>query len=212
MTPQQAIEVIESKRLYLVGTRSLVYKKLTVTQKVTFFRDKNGKRKVLTREFLDTHYEVLDTFPLSEVPKESIKSLRKTGIPGFILKAAGKYYYTSVPRNINFIAQKLIKSGHKCSQSCTHLSPIPMELGGCLKIYDDQMHIEDLDFIQAGYESFNCKSSYNALFVASCTHYEKAEPRKKLSAAQKKKINKDFIDFFQWYLEESSKRTTQSFL
>ena len=212
MSPQQAVEVIESKRLYLVGTQSLVYKKLILTQNVTFFRNKNGKRKVLSREILNKSYEILDTFPLSEVPEESIDHLRNTGIPGFILKASGKYYYTRVPRNINFIAQKLIESGHKCSMSCKHLSPIPVEIGGCAKIAQDDKHIEDFDFIQIGYEAFNCRKEFNALFVAKCENYEKSEARPKLTPAQKRKLSKDFIDFFEWYVEETTKRSPQDFL
>ncbi len=212
MSPQQAIEVIEMKKLYLLGTQSLVYKKLTATQKVTFFRDKNGKRKIISREFLDKHYEILDAYPLSEVPKESIKSLRNSGVPGFILKSAGKYYYASVSRNINFIAQKLIESGHKCAMSCKHLSPIPVAMGGCPKISQDDKHIEDFDFIRFGYEAFNCRKEFNALFVAKCDTYEKSEARPKLTPAQKRKLSRDFLDFFEWYLEESTKKNVQDFL
>ena len=211
-SPQHTIEMRDFNKLYLIGTQCLIYKRIHETNRVVFCKVKKGKRKIISKELIDRNSEILETFPLSEVPKEEISSLRSSGIPGFILKFKERYYYATVNPRINFISQRLFESGHRCSKDCKRLSPMPVELGGCPKVSHDQPHIEDFDFIQIGYETFNCAAPCNAFCVASCCNYEKEPARKELTAKQRAKICRDFADFTEWYLEEVNNKKEQRYL
>ena len=117
---------------------------------------------------------------LKEISPEEIDVFRSKGISSFVLKVEGKFYYASIPNNINFIGSTILGS-HRCSTAgheCHRLSAASDEDGGCEKVRDSQKKIEVYHWITKGYQTFNTKHDF--LKVVECSHYVPSAPRKKI--------------------------------
>jgi len=130
-----------------------------------------------------------EDYPLREVTPRELFLLRTSGKPGFVLKQEGKYYYTTIPKQLTFHSRE-ISGEHMCSRNgkvCSRLSAAEDCNGGCGKVRDldplayinnKKFHeavrlsarIEKYPFIRSGYESFNTPT--NSLVVLSCDNYQ----------------------------------------
>lgn len=113
-------------------------------------------------------------FKLKKIKEDEIKNLRANGIPGFILKEKGNYYYTEINNNSKFLSSTLLGT-HICT-NCKHLSAFPDELGGCARIRNNCSNIEKFDFITLGYETFNVLQE--CFVVIKCKNQESFDKRK----------------------------------
>lgn len=184
--PQTKKNIIELK---LYGTRALVQNKLEKTYEIPTKRDPKTKNVVELKEgrkLIDTKFiEQLAYFPLRKVTIKELAELRASGIPGFVLKDSGKFYYTAIPKKLNLITTNVLKK-HNCGENCSRLSPAADEDGGCAKIRDRfEKHIEKYDFIIQGYETFNCNRE--SLVVSKCAHYE-TKKHQRLSPIQRRNL------------------------
>lgn len=124
------------------------------------------------------------SFALAEVTYEKLTEYRMSGIPSFMLKLDGKFYYTRIPNDINFITANIL-GAHQCAvvkHECSHLTAASDEEGGCAKVRDRSHCIERYPWITRGYETFNTK--HDVFVVVNCLHYEKCPPRKKLTTEE----------------------------
>ncbi len=115
--------------------------------------------------------------PLCEVSTDTLKLLRDSGKPGFVLKKDGKYYYSAHPRLPDYQYMHDGLKGcrsHMCNEKsmiCKRLCALPDSMGGCAKIRDEDSVIEKYDFITEGYEFFNL-STQSAFVVLDCENWK----------------------------------------
>lgn len=127
--------------------------------------------KMLERKLVDEIIKHLE-FALTEITVEELKEFRRNGIPSFVLKKDGKFYYARIPREMNFFSMDIFGE-HQCAlqkQGCRHLSAASDENGGCAKVRNHATYIERYDWIKSGFETFN--TNRDAFLVANCLHYE----------------------------------------
>lgn len=138
-----------------------------------------------------------EDYPLQEVLPETLRVLRDSGQPGFVLKKDGKLLYATHPHLRRYQSKLDCIKGdrtHKCNDKymmCQRLSALPDAKGGCAKIRDKYYFIEDYDFITEGYEFFNINQ--DSFVVLECRHWvpnDKANtaPRVSKSDATKRKL------------------------
>jgi len=118
------------------------------------------------------------SFRLEEITPEELALHRISGIPFFVLKTDGKFYYCSIPSNIN-VSSSFILGTHCCSGAkydCMKMYAKSDEEGGCAKVRDRIPHIEKYDFITTGYEIYY-PDERSTLTVIDCKHYKLDQPR-----------------------------------
>lgn len=179
-------EVKVTKKIVLEGVKCLKEQKITTTFELTTEIDPQTDKpcKVLPKKQIDQKVEVLRSFELFEVEPESLLVYRKNGIPSFVLKIDGKFFYAAIPNDLNFVSSALLGT-HMCAAAgneCRRLSAASDEQGGCEKVRNRSNYIERYDFITTGYETFNTKR--DSFVVINCTHHEKCPPRKKLTTTE----------------------------
>lgn len=154
--------------------------------KITVYETNNNYKKVLvenpiTHRFheetvtVSSEEKEVRVFPLREISREEIFILYESGVPGFVLKEHGKFYYAEIKRNTKIESSMLGK--HLCA-NCQHLSSASDEEGGCIKVRSLSKGIERFDFISFGFETFNTRS--DSFIVFSCSNFEDDHPRPKV--------------------------------
>lgn len=119
-------------------------------------------------------------YPFKEVDTSQLEELRKSGIPGFVLKEYDTYYYAEIEKDIQ-IPLNLLKRRHKCDDIyvCQRLTAASDKNGGCGKVRAYSRCIERFDWITLGYETFNTANN-DVFFVGECMNYIKANTSKKV--------------------------------
>lgn len=138
----------------------------------------NEKERVLSEE----------CFPLSEVTEKEIYMLRIGETPGFILKKEGRYFYSTIPKNLKFFGQRILGQ-HCCSDYGSDCKYLYASKNGCPKVRDLSQEyyvrlgykkqvavglakrIEKYDFITLGYETVNTNEDF--FVVAECKKSER---------------------------------------
>ena len=129
--------------------------------------------QVLSRQRISEEVEE-SNFHLEEISEKKLKKLRKEEKPSFVLKMAGKYFHTEVPKNISFISADIL-GDHQCAvygNGCKHLLALPEKEGGCKKVLDRWKRLEKYPWITIGYETFS--TNHDVFVVVQCEHYCKA--------------------------------------
>lgn len=132
-------------------------------------------KKLREEKLINTEKKEIAKFKLRKVKKEEIQNLRASGIPGFILKEKGSYYYAEINNNTKFLSSNLLGS-HKCA-NCKHLSALPDALGGCARIRENCSNIQKYDFITLGYETFNV--TQESFVVVKCKNQKSFDKNKR---------------------------------
>ncbi|MBR2725782.1 hypothetical protein IKE87_00725 [Candidatus Saccharibacteria bacterium] len=157
---------INIKTQFVLVERALRYEKVK-----EFFEIKDEFTKVP----IDSIVLESEDYPLHEVLPETVRIIRDSGQPGFVLKKDGKLFCTTHPHVRRFQARlDGIKTNgiHKCSEKdmiCRRLSALSDAEGGCAKIRDEDFAIEKYPFITEGYEFFNINQ--NCFVVLGCQHW-----------------------------------------
>lgn len=162
---------LDTENMNLV-VRSIV----TEYEVVKKLNPKTKKMKLQGKRQISFH-TVTDLISLVPITVPEIKKLRQTSQPTFILKRYGKYFYSEVPADMNFLTSKIVGS-HKCAlfnKECTHLSPASDADGGCAKVREKSTGIEKYPWILEGYEAFNME--HDVFSVVTCDHYERSPKR-----------------------------------
>lgn len=136
-------------------------------------------------------------FPLKEVSNEELRTYRKSGNPGFVLKLGEKLYYTELTEDISLFAMDLLGK-HKCvdgDKICKRLSALSDEEGGCAKVREFSTGIERYDWIAKGYETFGTK--HDAFVVVECDHYEVCPPREPVPFNKRNEMRLE-LAMFMW--------------
>ena len=144
--------------------------------------------KYLDDNLLPRQEEVLKSFPLREISLEELEQLRNQKIPGFVLKEYDKYYFAHIPENEKILCIQNFCS-HQCA-NCNRMSAESDECGGCQKVRTGARYIENFEWIDIGYETFNTR--LNVFFVSQCSHHCNIPKRKFVSKRQRQKILQDF--------------------
>ena len=135
------------------------------------------EEKVLYHETCTKQGKKVKEIHFEEITSSEIEEKRSSGIPGFIVKDNGNYYYAQIPQGMKFTGNVL--GQHMCVPTsdcvCARLSAKPDEEGGCAKVRDRISHIEKYDWITQGYETFN--TNQDCLIVKECSHYTPNAPR-----------------------------------
>lgn len=176
-TTKKTLEVSEViKDITLEGITALRAIKSTTTFEVVR-ESYPGFKKIVSKTLIEEKEEVLH-FPLIEVTQQMLTYYRSENISSFVLKIDGKFYYTSIPNNLNFVDSKSLGK-HKCSSSgylCNRLSAASDKEGGCQKVRNKSKYIEKYPWIKIGYETFGTK--HDVFVVVKCEHYENCPPSK----------------------------------
>ena len=169
------------KNISLEGVKTLKAEKITTTFEVKrkLHPKTNQPFKVVTKNQVEMFVEPL-SFDLVEVTPEELAVYRTSGIPSFVLKMDGKFYYSIIPDNISFVSADIL-GVHQCGV-CHHLSAASDENGGCAKVRDHSQCIERYPWITTGYETFNTK--HDSFVVGNCLHYEPYPTRRKFSPSE----------------------------
>lgn len=105
--------------------------------------------------------------PLMKITAEELQVLRDAQRPGFVFKENGNYYFAKIPAKTNLVSEHLL-GAHLCA-TCPHLSAKSDEEGGCAKVRNRSMFIENYDFVVVGYETIG--TVCNAFDVVKCTNH-----------------------------------------
>lgn len=125
-----------------------------------------------------------ESIPLKEIPEEMIDYYRKTGIPSFLLKADGKFFYATIRNDIDFLFSNILGL-HKCGlagKECSRLSAASDENGGCAKVRNYSRRIELYPWITKGFETFN--TTHDSFSVVECDHYKIYTPKEPMSVVE----------------------------
>lgn len=162
----------------LLGTTALMAIKYTIINRVVKELHPRTKKpwKTISSSQIKEMVETLN-FPLRKVSPEEVSEFREKGIPSFVMKVCGEFYYAKIPNNITFMSSSILGT-HVCAEvhkECRRLSAASDEDGGCKKVRDSLKRIEDYPWITKGYQTFNTKC--NSFRVVACEHYEKCAPQ-----------------------------------
>lgn len=158
----------------------------------------NTPIRMVSKKLIDENVKEL-SFEFKEVTPEQLADYRKKGRPSFVLKKAGKLYYTEIPRDISFVGSKIV-GRHMCAiagKECRRLLAARDEEGGCAKVRNKATYIERYPWITDGYETFN--TNKDSFVVGNCKHYEPCPPRKNLTAAE---VNRAKLGLAQFYWDD----------
>lgn len=147
--------------------------------------------------FLNKSQEILATepiqIPLKEISVETLEKIRRLQksrqlkTPLFLFKEYGKYYVAQIKEKMSFITTQIFDDTHLC-KNCCHLSALPVEKGGCRKVYDQRKMLEKYTFIDIGYQTLELNaSSMEILSICKCENYEKSQPRNNVPTILQKK-------------------------
>lgn len=106
-------------------------------------------------------------YELTEISVTDLISKRKSGLPMFLLKQDGKYFYTEIPNDISFLASDILGS-HLCG-NCARMSPATDAGGGCAKVRNRVGRIERYPWITLGYETIN--TNVKSMVICNCQHF-----------------------------------------
>lgn len=174
------VKTNESICLYaksLEGLKLIVKQTVERTEKV-YNVDENGKEHFSHKNGVTRKNEMVE-FPLTEVSVDAIQELRDSGNPVFLYKENNKLYYTELPAKIHY--DVLLAGEHQCASAtsdCRRLSAETDERGGCKKVRDRHLKLENYPFIKKGYQVFN--TSNNCLVVLECKNFEET-PSKQIN-------------------------------
>lgn len=171
------------QNIFLDGNILRAEKVITTFEVKKEVDENNHLGKLISEKIIDEKVIPLN-FPLVEVTTEELAIYKKNGVSSFVLKMDGKFYYSSIPKDMNLVSCETL-SFHKCALSkreCHRLSAASDENGGCAKVRDGASNIERYPWITAGYETFNTK--YDCFAVFNCLHYEPCPPRRNLSPTE----------------------------
>ena len=168
-------EQLKKTNFYLKGIEKICVERITSDIEKIYKMYTSPK---LTSELLSTRQikqevEKLE-FDLSQIEAEELGKIREQETPGFVLKMNGNLYYTEVPSEISFLGSNIL-GVHRCAtqnKECKRLSALDDEEGGCAKVRNKSVRIEDYEWIKEGYETFN--TLHDAFVVGNCLHNEMA--------------------------------------
>ena len=141
----------------------------------------------ITKNVGDDDKETTYHYELKETTAEFLKYLRSTDIPTFVLKRDGMLYYCCFIMSMKYFkfSNTTLSTLHKCAFEntiCKRLISLPDELGGCSKVFNMSIGIENYPWITDGYETFNFfQKQENGLYssdifvVINCNHYEQVK-------------------------------------
>ena len=186
---------------FILKEKTLTVEKITCIFKLVQVPKKVFKRiETITERQLDSKtVETIHSFTLQEISADDLTNLRTRKIPTFVLKKDEKFFYTRIPRDLNFVSTNFL-GPHQCAvkdDTCNRLSPVSDEKGGCEKVRNYSEGIELYPWITYGYETFNTR--HDAFVVLNCLHYEKCPPRKKYSPAE---VNRLRLGLAQYVYED----------
>lgn len=168
------------------GTSSLIANDQVDSYEYVYYYEKGKKRFSEKTLISSTKKEVV--FPLTEITATELKKIRRTKKLGFVLKCADKYYYTLIPDRLHFPEDFFVKE-HKCG-NCNRMSALPDSKGGCQKVRDKLIFIENYSFITDGFEVFN--TSRKVFPVFECKNFVEEPPRKKTNINASKEMQELF--------------------
>lgn len=144
--------------------------------------------KLVTVRVDENEREERKTYRLKSISEKTLLQKRLSGVPGFLAKINGMYYYTEVPSDFK-LPSKFMGESHCCSPDkgiCRNFIPISSADGGCDKVLDscvtfqlrhgfkrraaiiNSHRLEKYPWITRGYETFNIPGNVNAFLVAEC--------------------------------------------
>ena len=110
-----------------------------------------------------------ETYPLMEVSRAEIETLRLSGKPGLVIKKNSRVFYAELPSSKMEDVRVRVNGGTHMCGACHRLSAVSDEEGGCAKVRAYSRGIENFKFIILGVETFNTQ---NDIFnVYKCTHW-----------------------------------------
>lgn len=147
----------------VVRTYQCFYRKVEKSRKIYVAKTEKVQKEIGCTE------EIVKKYRLQKVSLQKLEKLRNSGVPGFVFKENGNYYYAKIDHNTKFLCCKGLGT-HCCAtlnETCKRLFAISSEFGGCDKVKDGSTHIEKYDFISRGYESFN--TNQDSFIVLQCS-------------------------------------------
>lgn len=125
--------------------------------------------QIIGRKFQD--------FILKKVTKDMLSKIRDEETLSFVLKQGKKLYWCKIPKNTNLVGSTMLGQ-HQCASTfctCEKMSAASEEEGGCKKVRKFGKGIEDFEFIEIGYETFN--TNCDACVVGECNNYKEERDR-----------------------------------
>ena len=186
---------------------------MITTFKVTYalHPETGNPSKIIKKDQVAQDIEPIATFSLVEVTAKDLAKYReigsqlfeeetaedlaidqKSGNPSFVLKVAGKLYYASITKDLNFVSATKLGS-HKCA-NCHRLSAASDADGGCAKVREFSTGIERYPWITKGYETFG--TGHDSFVVVCCKHYKKYPRRPEIPL---EKVNNLKLGIAQYY-------------
>ena len=180
---QEPIKTVKKQRQQSV--KQVTYKNFTLSpdrtrmtiQQVTIRRNSNTEQELLS-PLNDSNCKIEKikniTLNLVEITPAEIAKARRDHVPFFVLKENGKYYFTEVPIDLNFLSADLLGE-HLCAKThtvCQRLDPVPFKEGGCQKVCDHIKMIERYPFIETAYEVSNTRQE--VFTVVKCKYHRDA--------------------------------------
>ena len=144
---------------------TLDIKKITSNQKLIASMDTYVFNKAMFRR-QKVKSEIAE-IPAKKVNKEELLLARLSGNPIFIYKKHDDVYVAELVGELKGVASE--NSKHECSNikyTCKRLSALSDEQGGCEKVRDKNKYIENYDWIEEGYQTFNTEN--NLFIVLKC--------------------------------------------
>ncbi len=167
------------RNIRLDGVKTLNVDRVSITWDVKYLLDHKGKPvKIVEKYQSDTQVKKM-SFELVEVSPDELRTKRKR-FPSFVLKVDGKFFYASVPVDLNITPNNIL-GPHKCALTgceCRRLSAASDSDGGCEKVRDDfnSERIEKYPWITTGYQTLGTR--HDCFVVIDCEHYKSCPPRK----------------------------------
>lgn len=172
-------KVFENISLYaqsLKDHKLIVKQTVELTERV-YFLDEKGKEHFYHKKSVKRTNSIVE-YPLMEISVTEVQNLRKSDKPIFLYKENNALYYTEMPARLHSV--ELLAGSHQCASvnnDCVRLSAESDANGGCRKVRDRYLRIENYDFIKKGYQVIN--TTNNCLVVLECSNF-KAIPAREI--------------------------------
>jgi len=182
------------RNISLEGHDVLRMEKVTFVYELVTKQTPDDSQKIIKR-LIEENVKPL-VLPLMEATEEQIVKCRKKGIPSFVLKKNGKFFWARIPVNVSLVGSNLLGT-HCCDASgrvCQHVLAASDEAGGCEVIRNGSRYIEIYEWIPEGYETF--KTHHDAFVVGKCLKHAKCPPKPSRTAAEVRDLRISLAYFY----------------
>lgn len=171
-----------------------------------FKKDENGEYQKSWKDSSVSvlkKWEVIDSYPMTQVTVPELIKLRLSKVPGVVYKKEDQFFYAQIPGTLDLNGKQDRLGKHLCGCNCS------LVCNGCPKVaaltvafqqrfgknfpvaVRDSWRIEKYDFIREGLETFNMNSSNEAFMVLVCESFQtrSKEQRKSKATANDLKLS-----------------------